>query len=145
MTYLISQCLAGAPCRYDGRDNLVPSLRDLVERGEAVAVCPEVLGGLPTPRVPSEIQSDGRVRTKNGEDVTEAFVLGAERAMEICRAHGCTVAVLKARSPSCGVGRVYDGSFTGTLCPGSGVFARMLENAGVRVLTEEDIQKERPF
>lgn len=134
----VSKCLAGFPCRYDGRDNLVPELRALVEAGEAVAVCPEELGGLPTPRVPSELQPDGRVRNRLGEDVTAQFVSGAERAMAICRAHGCTGAVLKARSPSCGRGVVYDGGFTGALVPGSGVFAQMLLRAGVPVTTEEE-------
>lgn len=134
----VSKCLAGFPCRYDGRDNLVPELRALVEAGEAVAVCPEELGGLPTPRAPSELQPDGRVRNNLGEDVTAQFVRGAERAAAICRAHGCTGAVLKARSPSCGRGVVYDGGFTGTLVSGSGVFAQMLLRAGVPVMTEEE-------
>ena len=135
---IVSKCLAGVPCRYDGRDNLVPEIRALVERGEAVAVCPEVLGGLPTPRAPSELQSDGRVLSKQGEDVTAQFVSGAARAMALCRAHGCTGAILKARSPSCGKGVVYDGSFTGTRVPGSGVFAQMLLDAGIPVMTEEE-------
>ena len=135
---IISKCLAGCPCRYDGRDNLVPALRALVEAGEAVAVCPEVLGGMPTPRAPSELQPDGRVLNNLGEDVTARFVLGAERALALCRAHGCTGAVLKARSPSCGALAVYDGSFTGTLVSGSGVFARLLLDAGIPVATEED-------
>ncbi len=139
---IVSKCLAGFPCRYDGKDNLVPEIRALVERGEAIAVCPEVLGGLPTPRVPSEIQPDGRIRNKQGEDVTEQFVSGAERAMALCREHGCTGAVLKARSPSCGKGVIYDGSFTGTRIPGNGVFAQMLLDAGIPVRTEEDTKKE---
>lgn len=107
---IVSKCLAGVPCRYDGKDNLVPEIKALVERGEAVAVCTEALGGLPTPRTPCELQSDGRVLSKQGEDVTEAFVSGAERAMVLCREHGCTDAILKARSPSCGKGVVYNGS-----------------------------------
>jgi len=135
---IVSKCLAGFPCRYDGKDNLVPELRALVEAGEAVAVCPEVLGGLPTPRAPSEIQPDGRVRNRQGEDVTAQFVAGAERAMAVCRERGCTGAVLKARSPSCGKDVVYDGSFTGTLVPGSGIFAQMLLDAGIPVMTEEE-------
>ena len=110
---IVSRCLAGAPCRYDGGNNLVPAIRALVEAGEAVAVCPEELGGLPTPRVPCERQPDGRVLDRTGANVTEAFVRGAERAMAICRARGCTAAILKARSPSCGCGAIYDGSFTG--------------------------------
>ena len=138
---VVSKCLAGEPCRYDGGDNLVPEIRALVERGEAIAVCPEVLGGLPTPRTPSEIQTDGRVRSKQGEDVTEAFLRGAERAMEICRENGCTAAILKARSPSCGKGVIYDGSFTGARVAGNGVFAQMLLDAGVPVVTEEDYRE----
>ena len=138
---IVSGCLAGEPCRYDGRDNLVPELRALVERGEAVAVCPEVLGGLPTPRTPSEIQPDGRVLTRQGEDVTEAFVRGAERAAAICRAHGCTGAVLKARSPSCGRGTIYDGSFTGARVAGNGIFAQLLLDAGIPVRTEEEFDR----
>ena len=135
---LVSKCLAGEPCRYDGGDNLVPEIRALVERGEAIAVCPEVLGGLPTPRTPSEIQTDGHVLNKESEDVTEAFLRGAERAMEICRENDCTAAILKARSPSCGKDVIYDGSFTGTRVAGNGVFAQMLLNAGIPVVTEEE-------
>ncbi len=134
---IVSKCLAGFPCRYDGKDNLVPEIRALVERGEAVAVCPEVLGGLPTPRVPSERQADGRIVNKQGEDVTAQFTCGAERALAICRERGCTGAVLKARSPSCGKGVIYDGSFTGACVPGNGVFAQMLLDAGIPVTTEE--------
>ena len=135
---LVSKCLAGEPCRYDGGDNLAPEIRALVEGGEAIAVCPEVLGGLPTPRTPSEIQSDGRVCSKQGEDVTEAFLRGAECAMEICRENDCTAAILKARSPSCGKSVIYDGSFTGTRVAGNGVFAQMLLDAGIPVVTEEE-------
>ena len=136
--FIVSKCLAGVPCRYDGKDNLVPEIKALVERGEAVAVCPEVLGGLPTPRTPSERLPDGRVLDKRGKDVTAQFTRGAERAMEICREHGCTGAILKARSPSCGKGVIYDGSFTGTRVPGSGVFAQMLLDTGIPVMTEEE-------
>ena len=109
-----------------------------MEQNEAIAVCPEVLGGLPTPRIPSEIQPDGRVLNQQGDDVTEQFVRGAEQAMTICRTHGCTGAILKARSPSCGKGCIYDGSFTGTLVPGNGVFAKKLLDAGIPVMTEEE-------
>ena len=142
---LVSKCLAGAPCRYDGGDNLVPELRDLAESGRAVAVCPEVLGGLPTPRTPSERLSDGRVISRGGADVTDAFLLGAQRAMAICRAYGCGGAVLKARSPSCGRDVIYDGSFTSTRVAGNGVFAQLLLDAGIPVLTEEEwAQGKRP-
>ena len=138
MLLIVSKCLAGIPCRYDGKDNLVPEIKALVERGEAVAVCPEVLGSLPTPRTPSELQPDGRVLNKQGEDVTAQFVSGAERALEICREHGCAGAILKARSPSCGKGVIYDGSFAGKRVPGNGVFAQMLLDAGIPVMTEEE-------
>ena len=135
---LVSMCLAGIPCRMDGKAKLVPEIKALLERNEAIAVCPEVLGGLPTPRIPSEIQPDGRVRNQQGDDVTEQFVRGAEQAMTICRTHGCTGAILKARSPSCGKGCIYDGSFTGTRVPGNGVFAKKLLDAGIPVMTEEE-------
>lgn len=141
--FIVSKCLAGVPCRYDGKDNLVPEVKALVERGEAVAVCPEVLGGLPTPRTPSELQPDGRVLNKQGEDVTAQFVSGAERALEICREHGCAGAILKARSPSCGKGVIYDGSFAGKRVPGNGVFAQMLLDAGIPVMTEEEHLQKR--
>lgn len=136
--FVVSMCLAGMPCRYDGKDNLAPEIKALLERNEAIAVCPEVLGGLLTPRVPSEIQPDGRILNKQGEDVTTQFVRGAEQAMTICLTHGCTGAILKARSPSCGKGCVYDGSFTGTRVPGNGIFAQMLIDAGIPVMTEEE-------
>lgn len=135
---VVSKCLAGVPCRYDGGDNLVSAVKALVDAGEAIAVCPEELGGLPTPRVPCERQPDGRVRNREGEDVTAAFRDGAKRAMDICRAHGCTGAILKARSPSCGKGVIYDGSFTGARVAGNGVFAQLLLDAGLPVWTEED-------
>ncbi len=138
---LISACLAGIPCRYDGGANTVPALAELAARGEAVPVCPEVLGGLPTPRIPSERLADGRVVNAEGEELTEAFRRGAEKALAICRAHGCACAVLKARSPSCGKGLIYDGSFTHTRTPGNGVFAALLIENGVQVRTEEEYLK----
>lgn len=138
----ISACLAGIPCRMDGKSKPVPALRALWEAGEAVAVCPERLGGLTTPRVPSELRPDGRVINAGGADVTASFRLGAERALEICRENGCTAAVLKARSPSCGKGEVYDGTFTKTLRHGDGCFARVLLDAGVAVQTEEEFLRE---
>ena len=134
---LVSACLAGVPCRMDGRSKTIPEIRALVDAGLAVAVCPEVLGGLETPRAPSEIR-DGRVVNTLGLDVTDAFVRGAEKALAICREKGCTKAVLKSRSPSCGVGRVHNGLFDGGLTDGNGVFAAMLLKEGIPVMTEED-------
>ena len=134
---LVSACLAGVSCRMDGRSKTIPEIRALVDAGLAVAVCPEVLGGLETPRAPSEIR-DGRVVNTLGLDVTDAFVRGAEKAFAICREKGCTKAVLKSRSPSCGVGRVHNGRFDGGLTDGNGVFAAMLLKEGIPVMTEED-------
>ena len=135
---LVSACLAGRPCRYDGRDNLVPSIRDLVSSGRAVCVCPETLGGLPTPRVPAEITENGRVVNRDGKDVTDAFRRGAEEALRLAAACGCRRAVLKARSPSCGRDVIYSGRFDGTLANGSGVTAQLLMKNGITVLTEEE-------
>ena len=138
---LVSRCLTGACCRYDGKSNLVPKIRELAERGIAVTVCPEVLGGLPTPRTPSEICGENVVM-RDGTDVTEQFRLGAERAMAVFQKEGCACAVTKAKSPSCGCGTVYDGTFTGTLTPGDGIFVRLLKEAGAPVCTEKDEWKQ---
>ena len=139
---MVSACLAGTPCRYDGRSNLCPEIAALVERGEAVPVCPEVLGGLPTPRTPSE-QRDGRVVSATGRDVTDAFVSGAEAALYIAEKYGCCAAVLKARSPSCGCGRIYDGTFSHTLVDGDGLFAALLRKKGFQLFTEETFSTEK--
>ena len=134
---LMSKCLAGFPCRYDGKSKAVPVLKELYESGEAVLVCPEQLGGLPTPRIPSEKKGD-RVVNAAGEDVTEAFERGARAALAICREKGCEMAILKAKSPSCGKGLIHNGLFDGGYVPGDGVFAALLRKEGVRVLTEEE-------
>ena len=138
---LVSRCLTGECCRYDGGHNLVPEIRELLERGIAVPVCPEQLGGLPTPRTPSE-ERDGRVVMRDGTDVTENFRRGAERALAIGQEQDCVCAVLKAKSPSCGCGTVYDGTFTRTLIPGDGVFTRLLKQAGIPACTEKDDWRE---
>ena len=139
---MVSACLAGTPCRYDGRSNLRPEVAALVENGEAVPVCPEVLGGLPTPRTPSERQGD-RVMSAEGDDVTGAFSAGAEAALYIAEECGCSAAVLKARSPSCGCGRIYDGTFTHTLIDGDGLFAALLRKKGFQLFTEETFSAEK--
>lgn len=137
MNILVSACLLGAPCRYDGTGKLEPALEQLRAQGHTlVPACPEVLGGLPTPRPPAERQPDGRVVTREGSDVTAAYQTGAEQALELAQAHGCTCAVLKERSPSCGRGPIYDGTFSRTLIPGSGVTAELLEAHGIRVYGE---------
>ena len=134
--YVVSACLAGLPCRYDGRTNLKPEVAALVASGLAVPVCPEELGGLPTPRTPSELR-DGRVVAADERDVTAEFTAGAEAALYIAEEYGCCAAVLKARSPSCGCGRIYDGTFSRTLIDGNGLFAELLLKKGFEVFTEE--------
>jgi len=141
MNILVSHCFLGEPCRYDGASRLDRQIIELHRAGHnLIPVCPEVLGGLEVPRSPAEIQSDGRVLTQDGKDVTAAYRSGAERAVAIARENGCTVAILKARSPSCGCGEVYDGTFTGSVTAGWGVAARMLREAGIEVMDEEHLQ-----
>lgn len=135
---LISACLLGENCKYSGGNNLVPAAAELGERYELVPVCPERLAGLPTPRLPAERAGD-KVLSRSGEDWTAAFRLGAERTLAVAQAHGVRRAVLKERSPSCGSGTVYDGTFSGTLVPGAGVTAELLERNGIAVLGESRI------
>lgn len=142
MNILVSACLLGTPCRYDGTGKPDSRLEPLRAQGHTlIPVCPEVLGGLPTPRSPAELQPDGRVLTQTGQDVTEAYRSGAERALELARDHGCPLAVLKERSPSCGRGQVYDGTFSRTLTSGSGVTAQLLAEHGIRVLGESQLDQ----
>ena len=140
MNVLVSACLMGFRCRYDGGAQRLDCLDALRERHVLVPVCPEVMGGLPTPREPSEIRS-GRLVTRDGRDVTEAFARGAREAEKIALACGCRCALLKERSPSCGLGRVYDGTFTGTLTRGDGLCARLLSQRGLRVLGESQAEE----
>jgi uncharacterized protein YbbK (DUF523 family) len=136
--YLVSACLAGAPCRYDGKSKGIQQIIDLVNRGEAVPVCPEQLGGLTTPRASSEICGD-KVMNNKGRDCTMEFELGAERTLAIAKALGIPKAILKANSPSCGCGKIYDGTFFGTLIDGNGRTAELLTKHGIKVYTENDL------
>lgn len=135
MTILVSACLLGVPCRYDGQSKAHPLARALCEKHHVVPVCGEIFGGLPTPRTPAEIQGD-RVVTRDGRDVTEAYRRGAEAAAQLARLTGAQAAVLKERSPSCGSGEIYDGTFTGTVVEGWGVTAELLRREGIPVLGE---------
>ena len=137
---LISACLLGCACRYDGKSKPHPLAVELARRGLAVAVCPEQLGGLPTPRKPSERQG-GRVVMADGRDVTAEYRRGAEATLHLARLYGCTAAVLKERSPSCGKGQIYDGTFTGTLTAGDGVTAELLTAGGIKVYGESELKK----
>ena len=140
MKILVSHCLLGEPCRYDGASRLDRQVLELHKAGHTlIPVCPEVLGGLDTPRAPAELQPDGRVVNEEGEDVTAAYQAGAQAVLRIAKEQGYTLAVLKARSPSCGCGEVYDGTFTHTLKGGWGVTARLLLEAGVTVMDEENL------
>lgn len=140
MKILISACLLGIPCRYDGASKQHPLVEALASRHQLVPVCPEQLGGLATPRPPAERQGD-RVMTQRGTDVTEAYHRGAEAALALCRLLDCRAAVLKERSPSCGYGEIYDGTFTAALTAGDGVTAELLESHGIPVYGESRIQE----
>lgn len=138
---LISACLLGENCKYNGGNNAdaicAGELAKLGKIYELVAVCPEYLGGLTTPREPAEICANGRVLTKfSGRDVTDEFILGAQICADIARKNDCEIAVLKERSPSCGSGEIYDGSFTGRIVSGDGLTAAALKKLGVRVVGE---------
>jgi len=148
---LVSACLAGRACRFDGTGSDDDEVARLVAEGRAVLVCPEVDGGLGTPRPPAEIVGgDGadvlagraRVVTVQGEDVTEAYIRGAERALRVAEQRGATRAILKARSPSCGSGNIYDGTFSKTLLAGDGVTAALLKMNGIDVATDGSVHKQ---
>lgn len=135
---LISACLIGCPCRYDGQGKETIGAAALKERFHLVPVCPECLGGLPTPRPPAERQGN-RVVNREGADVTEAYRRGAEETLRLARINGCTTAVLKERSPSCGAGEIYDGTFRHVLTAGDGVTAALLKAHGICVVGESQI------
>ena len=137
---LVSSCLLGTPCRYDGRSKADARIQALAEKYELVPVCPEELGGLPTPREPSERQGE-RVVMRSGRDVTEEYRRGAEAALALCLQNGCKAAVLKEKSPSCGCGQVYDGTFSRRLIAGDGVTAELLKAHGITVYGESGAEK----
>lgn len=138
--YLVSACLAGVQCRFDGKSYESQKVIDLVNSGEAIPVCPEQLGGLATPRVSCEIIGD-KVMNKEGQDLTVEFILGAERTLAIAKVLGIKKAVLKSKSPSCGCGKIYDGTFTGVLVDGYGKAAELLKENGIEVCTEQDLEQ----
>lgn len=139
MNILVSACLLGVPCKYSGGDNGCPAVLALGQRHVLVPVCPEVYGGLPTPRPPAERQGD-RVVTETGTDVTAQYQKGAQAAVLLAQLTGCEAAVLKKNSPSCGCGQIYDGTFTHTLTQGSGLTAEALQRAGIPVYSEDTCQ-----
>lgn len=135
---LVSACLLGEACRYDGKSQACDVVTALAADYALVPACPEQLGGLPTPRTPSEIQPNGRVIDRDGRDNTEAFQAGARAAVQLARKHECPLAILKSRSPSCGTREIHDGTFTGALIPGEGIAAAALRSAGLEVLDESE-------
>lgn len=140
---LVSACLAGIPCRFDGNAKTSSAVQDLVSTGRALPLCPEQLGGLPTPRPAAEIQGgngadvlagSAKVMTFDGEDVTEQFIKGAEEAANQAVEAGVSEALLKSKSPACGCTRIFDGTHSGRLTDGQGVFAAALEKRGIRIV-----------
>ncbi len=141
MYFAISACLAGFICRYDGKNQANPIIEKLYKKGYALPVCPEVLGGLSVPRTPCEMLN-GKIIDKNGIDHTFAFLQGAFKASVMIKNSGCQVAILKSKSPSCGYGKIYDGTFTKRLVDGSGLLAQILIQNPIKIFTDENfIQK----
>ena len=141
---LVSACLLGVACNHRGQASPSAAVAALGNGARLVAVCPEVAGGLPTPRPAAELQPDGRVMTASGADVTDQYRRGAAHAVELARVTGASRAVLKARSPSCGCHEVYDGTFSRTPRAGEGVTAAALRAAGIEVGSEEDVEAAAP-
>ena len=142
MTILVSACLLGLRCRYDGQSKPNAAVLALGEKYTLVPCCPEQLGGLPTPRSPSEWQGD-RIVNRAGEDVTAEYLRGGGEAVNLARTLGCGAAVLKERSPACGSREIYDGSFSGILISGEGSAARALRAAGIPVYGESELDRLR--
>ena len=141
MKFLVSACLLGENCKYNGGNNRNERLLRLLAGHTVIPVCPEVLGSLPVPRTPAEIVN-GTVTTRDGASVEEAFRLGAEKALEIAAREQPDRIILQPRSPSCGVNEIYDGTISGKLIPGMGVFAELARKAGFRVTDAGDFLKE---
>lgn len=139
--YLVSACLLGDKCKYNGKSNYNKKVLEICESNFCIKVCPEVMGGLSTPRTPAERIGD-KVISKEGEDFTENFIIGAEETLSIAKEFGIKKAILKSRSPSCGYGEIYDGSFSNILIEGNGLTAELLSKNGIDILTEEDIEEE---
>ena len=137
MKILVSSCLLGMACRYSGQSKPSDTVIRLAQSHMLVPFCPEIYGGLPTPREPAEIR-DGRVVTPSGKDVTAAFEKGAQEALRIAQTLGCDCAVLMDRSPSCGNGIIHDGTFTDGLTPGDGLTAALLKQKGIRVINASE-------
>lgn len=144
MNILISACLLGVSCRYDGRSMPLPDrvILELKRKYHLIPVCPEIMGGLPTPRAPAEILPEQKkVLRKDGTDITEAYRRGAEETLRLAQLFGCKLAVLKERSPSCGKDRIHDGSFSGAMTDGDGITTALLRQNGIEVIGESEISR----
>lgn len=138
MNILISACLMGINCRYNGKSEIVKELVELKNKYNLIPVCPEIYGGLKTPRDPAERVND-KVLTNNGEDVTYNYAKGAEEILKLAKFYDCKYAILKERSPSCGFGIVYDGTFSKTTIEGNGVTSDLLTKNGVKIIGESKV------
>lgn len=142
MKILVSACLLGTNCKYNGGNNLNQSVLVFIEGHEVIGICPEQLGGLSTPRLPAEIV-DGVVTNKEGVSVDAEFRKGAQSALAAALENKVDLAILQSRSPSCGVKEIYDGSFSGKKIKGQGVFAKLLSAHGIKVLDAEDVAEHK--
>ncbi|MBR5993808.1 MAG: DUF523 domain-containing protein [Lachnospiraceae bacterium] len=140
MKIMVSACLLGTNCKYSGGNNYNEKVIEFVKGHEVIPVCPEVAGGLPTPRTPCEIVN-GVVTNADGESKDKEFRVGAAKCLEMAKEKEIDLAILQSRSPSCGVNQIYDGTFSGTRIPGSGIFAGLLKENGFKVIDLEDIDK----
>ena len=139
MRILVSDCLLGENCKYNGGNNYNPAVAEFVKDKEVLPICPEMMAGMGCPRIPIEIV-DGVLMDRDGNNVDAAMRKAVEQAMEMIRKEDIRCAVLQSRSPTCGVNQIYDGSFTGKLIEGSGVLAQALKLVGYRVVDAEDIK-----
>lgn len=137
---IVSACLLGAPCRYDGKSKPCNEVISLSNLYELIPICPEMLGGLKTPRIPAEIKGEKVIR-KDGIDVTENYKIGAKKSLEIAKEQNCKIAILKEKSPSCGYGLVYDGTYTKTLIEGNGITADLFLKNGIKVINERELHR----
>jgi len=135
----MSACLLGIKCCWDGKSKPCKRAISLFKKGGIIPVCPEQLGGLSTPRPPQEIQKNGRILNKDGKDVTKSFKRGARETLKLAKLFGAKEFVGKSKSPSCGFGKVYDGSFSGKLINGNGVTSALLQKRGIKIKTEKDL------
>ncbi len=151
--YVVSACLLGENCKYNGDSNRNGNVISFLNGIEYVSVCPEILAGMGVPREQTEItegdgnsvlEERGKVRSVSGNDITDKFILGAKRALDVTLKNGCKLAILKARSPSCGSGVIYNGKFDGGKKKGDGVFCALLKKYGIYILTEEDLEEILP-